>query len=147
MDYVPMLFISAKTGQRVEQVLPTALQVQEERLARIPTSQINQIVQDAQELHAPPSHAGRQLKIYYGTQVRTDPPTFMLYVNDPKLLHFTYERFLENRFREPFAFTGTPIRFVYRARRESTIDAAAPRKVKSAWIHVLPHSIHRYSAC
>jgi len=118
MDYVPVLFISAKTGQRVDQVLPMALRVQEERLVRLSTSQINQILQDAQNKHAAPSHAGRQLKIYYGTQVRNDPPTFILYVNDPKLAHFTYQRFLENRFREAHSFLGTPIRFVLRPRRE-----------------------------
>ena len=89
MDYVPILFISAKTGQRVDQVLPLALQVQEERLVRLSTSQLNRILQKAQDQHASAIHMpGRQLKIYYGTQVRSDPPTFLLYVNDPKLAHF-----------------------------------------------------------
>jgi GTP-binding protein len=118
LDYVPVLFISAKTGQRVEQVLPTALTVQEERVRRISTSQINKLIRDAQDRHAAPSRTGRQLKMYYGTQVRADPPTFMLYVNEPELVHFTYERFIENRFREAFTFAGTPIRFVFKARRE-----------------------------
>jgi GTPase len=117
MDYVPILFISAKTGQRVDRVLPLALLVQEERLARISTSQINQVLQNAQDVHPAPSSAGRQLKIYYGTQVRSDPPTFLLYVNDPKLAHFTYLRFLENRLRESYPFTGTPIRIVLKSRR------------------------------
>lgn len=117
MPYVPLLFISAKTGQRVDQVMPLALQVQEERLVRLTTSQINQILQKAQDQHPAPSSAGRQLKIYYGTQVRNDPPTFLLYVNDPKLSHFTYTRFLENRFRETYRFLGTPIRLVLKARR------------------------------
>jgi GTP-binding protein len=117
MDYVPVLFISAKTGQRVDKVLPLALQVQEERLRRISTSELNRIVQEAQSVHAPPSHAGRQLKIYYGTQVRSDPPTFMLYVNDPRLAHFTYLRFLENRLRLVHGFLGTPIRIVLKPRR------------------------------
>jgi GTPase len=117
MDYVPVLFISAKTGQRVDKVLPLALQVQEQRLARITTSELNRIVQEAQEQHAPPSHAGRQLKIYYGTQVRSDPPTFMFYVNDPRLAHFTYQRFLENRIRQAHGFLGTPIRIVLKPRR------------------------------
>lgn len=117
MDYVPVLFISAKTGQRVDRVLPLALQVQEERLVRLPTSQLNQLVQKAQDTHPPPSHAGRQLRIYYGTQVRSDPPTFLLYVNDPKLSHFTYERYLENRLREHYPFLGTPIRIIMRPRR------------------------------
>jgi GTPase len=117
MAYVPILFISAKTGQRVDRVLPLALLVQEERLARISTSQINQVLQNAQDVHPAPSSAGRQLKIYYGTQVRSDPPTFLLYVNDPKLAHFTYLRFLENRLRESYPFTGTPIRIVLKSRR------------------------------
>ncbi len=117
VDYVPVLFISAKTGQRVEKVLPLALQVQEERLVRISTSQLNQILQKAQDEHPAPSHAGRQLKIYYGTQVRSDPPTFMLYVNDPKLAHFTYIRFLENQLREVYPYLGTPVRFVLKPRR------------------------------
>jgi len=117
LDYVPVLFISAKTGQRVDRVLQLALRVQEERLVRLSTSQINQILRDAQARHPAPSHAGRQLKIYYGTQVRSDPPTFMLYVNTPKLAHFTYLRFLENRIRENYGFLGTPIRIVLKPRR------------------------------
>ena len=117
MDYVPVLFISAKTGQRVDQVLPTALSVQEQRLLHLPTSQLNQVLQNAQAMHPGPSHAGKQLKIYYGTQVRSDPPTFMLYVNEPRLAHFTYLRFLENRIREANLFLGTPIRIVLKARR------------------------------
>ncbi len=118
MDYVPLLFISAKTGQRVEQVMPMALRVQEERLARLATSKINKVLVEAQDAHAAPSHAGRQLKIFYGTQVRSDPPTFMIYVNDPKLMHFSYLRFLENRLREEYGFLGTPIRIVTKGRRD-----------------------------
>jgi len=117
IDYVPVLFISALTGQRVSQVLPMALRVQEERLVRLSTSQINRILQDAQDKHVAPSHTGRQFKIYYGTQVRSDPPTFLLYVNDPKLAHFTYLRFLENRIRGSYGYLGTPIRLVMRPRR------------------------------
>ena len=118
MDYVPLLFISAKTGQRVDQVLPMALQVQEERLARLSTSKINAIIHKAQDAHPHPSHAGRQLKMFYGTQVRSDPPTFMIYVNDPKLMHFTYLRYLENQIRDEYGFLGTPIRIVLKGRRE-----------------------------
>jgi GTP-binding protein len=117
LDYVPVLYISALTGQRVDRVLPTALQVQEERLVRLSTSQLNQILQKAQDTHPAPSHTGRQLKIYYGTQVRSDPPTFLLYANDPKLAHFSYLRFLENRLRENYPYLGTPIRLVLKARR------------------------------
>ncbi|MEW5828290.1 MAG: ribosome biogenesis GTPase Der [Chloroflexota bacterium] len=118
MDYVPLLFISARTGQRVDKVLPLALQVQEERLARLTTSQLNQVLHNAQDAHPAPSRAGRQMKIYYGTQVRSDPPTFMVFVNDPRLMHFTYMRYLENRIRETYGFIGTPIRIVAKGRRE-----------------------------
>ncbi|HEX2696137.1 MAG TPA: ribosome biogenesis GTPase Der, partial [Anaerolineales bacterium] len=118
MDYVPLLFISAKSGQRVDQVLPLALRVQEERLARLTTSKINKVLVEAQDMHSPPARAGRQLKLFYGTQVRSDPPTFMVYVNDPKLMHFTYQRYLENRLREEYGFLGTPIRIVLKGRRE-----------------------------
>jgi GTPase len=118
MDYVPILYISARTGQRVEQVLPMALRVQEERLARLTTSTINQIIHKAQDAHPHPTHAGRALKMYYGTQVRSDPPTFMIYVNEPKLMHFTYLRYLENQIRKEYGFLGTPIRIVTKGRRE-----------------------------
>jgi GTP-binding protein len=118
VDYVPILFISAKTGQRVDQVLPMALRVQEERLARLSTSKINAIIHKAQDAHPHPTHAGRALKMYYGTQVRSDPPTFMIYVNDPKLMHFSYLRYLENQIRAEYGFLGTPIRIVTKSRRE-----------------------------
>ncbi len=117
LSYVPILFISAKTGQRVDQVLPMALRVQEERLARVPTGALNRILQTAQDVHIPSSKSGRALKVYYGTQVGANPPTFLVHVNDPKLAHFTYIRFLENRIREEFPFTGTPIRVILKARR------------------------------
>jgi GTPase len=116
MDYVPILYISAKTGQRLEQVMPLALEVQEERLARLTTSQLNVMIQEAQDKHAAPSHAGRSLRIYYGTQVRSDPPTFMLYCNDPSLGHFSYMRYLENCIRREYKFIGTPIRLVLKPR-------------------------------
>ena len=112
MDYVPLLFISAKTGQRVDQVLPMALRVQEERVARLTTSRLNQVLRAAQDVHPAPTHAGHQLKIYYGAQVRVDPPTFVLYVNDTKLCHFSYMRFLENKFREAYGFIGTPLKII-----------------------------------
>jgi GTP-binding protein len=117
MDYVPLIFISALTGKRVDQVLPLALRVQEERLVRLTTSQINKIIQRAQDIHPAPSRTGRALRIYYGTQVRSDPPTFMLYVNDPELAHFSYLRYLENQFRKDYPYLGTPIRIVLKKRR------------------------------
>ncbi len=118
MDYVPLLFISAKTGQRVEQVLPLALRAQEERLARITTGALNRILQKAQDQHSPTSRTGTNIRLYYGTQVRTDPPTFMIYCNNPQLAHFTYLRFLENQIRKEYPYTGTPIRLVLKPRHE-----------------------------
>jgi GTPase len=118
VDYVPLIFISALTGKRVDQVLPLALRVQEERLVRLSTSQINRIIQRAQDQHPAPSKSGRSLRIYYGTQVRSDPPTFMLYVNHPEYAHFSYMRYLENQFRQDYPFIGTPIRIVLKARRD-----------------------------
>ena len=117
VSYVPMLFISVKTGQRVDQVLPLALKVQEERLARLGTGQLNRILQNAQDAHHATSKSGKSLRLYYGTQVRSDPPTFMIYVNDPKLGHFSYIRYLENCIRKEYPFSGTPIRIVLKARR------------------------------
>jgi GTP-binding protein len=116
MSYVPILFISAKTGQRVDEVLPLALKVQEERLARLSTSQLNTILQSAQDAHTVSSKTGKAFRMYYGTQVRSDPPTFLIYCNDPKIAHFSYVRFLENRLREIYPFTGTPVRLVFKAR-------------------------------
>ena len=118
MDYVPMIFISALTGKRVNQVLPLTLRIQEERLVRLSTSQINKIIQRAQDIHPAPSKTGRALRIYYGTQVRSDPPTFMMYVNDPNLAHFSYLRYLENQIRADYPFMGTPIRIVLKKRRD-----------------------------
>ncbi len=118
MDYVPLLFISAKTGQRVDQVLPLALRVQEERLARITTGMLNKVLHEAMDAHPAPTHAGRELKIYYASQVRTDPPTFLLHVNDPKLFHFSYQRYLDNRFRQTYGFLGTPIKLVAKGRKD-----------------------------
>jgi GTPase len=122
MDYVPMLFISAKTGQRVDQVLPMALRVQEERMARITTAMLNRLLRNAQDAHPAPSHAGRQLKIYYASQVRVDPPTFVLHVNDPKLFHFSYKRYLENQFRETYGFVGTPIKIIAHGHKDEDKD-------------------------
>ncbi len=114
LDYVPVLFVSARTGQRTGEILPMALRVQEERLVRIPTSELNQIMREAEERHAPPSHSGRKLKLNYASQVKTDPPTFLFHVNDPKLVHFSYRRYLENQIRKRYPFLGTPLIFSFR---------------------------------
>ena len=116
LDFVPVLFISALVGTNVHKVLPTALQIQEERLRRIPTSRLNEVLLEAQAAHAPPSKAGKRLRIYFASQVRTDPPTFLFHVNNPKLMHFSYARFLENRIREEYSYVGTPIRLSFRER-------------------------------
>ncbi len=118
MDYVPVLYISALTGQRVGQVLKTALSVQEERLVRVPTAQLNRLVRRAVERHHPRSKRGRRLKIYYASQVAVDLPVFVFHVNDPDLLHFTYARYLENQIRAEYPFTGTPLRFSFRKRQD-----------------------------
>lgn len=116
LPYVPVLFISAKTGQRVNQILSLALRVQEERLRRIPTGEMNRLLQRALSAHPPPTRKGKTLNILFASQVRTDPPTFLFHVNEPALVHFTYERFLENRIRDQFGFLGTPIRLSFRKR-------------------------------
>lgn len=118
IDYAPILFVSAKTKQRIEQILDTALRIKEERDKRIPTGVLNEVIGQALLAHTPPPSKGKPLKIYYVTQTGTNPPTFVFFVNDPKLVHFTYERYLENRLREHFAFEGTPIKIVFRGRTE-----------------------------
>ncbi|MEX1248694.1 MAG: ribosome biogenesis GTPase Der [Anaerolineales bacterium] len=117
ISYAPLLFISAKTGQRVDEVLPMAARVAEERLVLLGTSRLNKILAEAQDYQPSPGKAGRSLKIYYGTQVRSDPPTFLIYVNDHTLVHFTYQRYLENRIRQAHSFLGTPIHLVFKSRQ------------------------------
>jgi GTP-binding protein len=116
LDYVPVLFISAKTGQRVNQILDMAIQVEAERSRRISTGELNRLLQRALEAHAPPTRSGKRLKIKYVSQVAIDPPTFLFHVNEPKLVHFTYERYLENRIRAEYGFLGTPLRLSFRRR-------------------------------
>jgi GTP-binding protein len=114
MSYVPVEFISAKTGQRVGKVLPLAKQIYEERFARIPTSEVNRIVRDATSRQTPPIKSGRRLKIRYASQVAVDPPKFLFHVNDVELAHFSYQRYLENQIRAVYPFTGTPIQMEFR---------------------------------
>ena len=118
MPYVPVLFISAKTGQRVGKILPLAARIREERFTRIPTAEVNRIVRDAVARQPPPTKAGKRLKIRYASQVAVDPPRFLFHVNDPDLVHFTYERYLENQIREAYPFTGTPILLHFRRSSE-----------------------------
>jgi GTP-binding protein len=117
LSYVPVIFISALTKQRVHQVLPTALSVVEARRHRLTTSELNQLLRESYDKAAPPTRHGRPLRIYFGTQVETEPPTFVLFVNDPELVHFSYERYLENCIRAHYPFSGTPIRIHFRAQR------------------------------
>ncbi len=117
LDYVPVLYISARTGKRVHKVIPMALDVHEARFRRLPTSDLNRLVQDALARHAPPSKRGKRLKIYYASQPGVDPPTFVFHVNDPDLVHFSYERYLENRLRTAYQFPGTPLRLIFRRRQ------------------------------
>ena len=116
MEYAPILSISALTGQRVNRVLETVKSVYAQASRRITTGLLNDILQDAQQAMQPPATNGRRLKIYYATQSVTNPPTFVLFLNDETLMHFSYKRFLENRFRQAFGFEGTPLRFVLRER-------------------------------
>lgn len=118
MTYAPMLFISAKTGQRTDKLFPLIQNVYMQNSIRISTGMLNEVLSDAMEKVQPPSDKGKRLKIYYATQGATKPPTFILFVNDKELAHFSYIRYLENRIRETFALTGTPIRFIIRQRSE-----------------------------
>ncbi len=118
MDYAPVLFLSAKTGQRVHTVIDMVDQVWAQASKRIPTGILNDVLTDATADLQPPATNGRRLKIYYITQQGTCPPLFILFVNDEKLMHFAYERYLENYFRKTFDFTGTPIRFILREKKK-----------------------------
>ncbi len=115
--WAPMLFISAKTRQRVHQVIPTAHRVWESARHRIPTGELNRIIQNAVLTHPPSLKRGHGLKFFYATQVGGAPPTFVIFVNDPDMVHFSYQRYLENRLREHYPFEGNPIRLIFRERK------------------------------
>ena len=118
LQYAPVLYTSALTGQRVERVTELVKYVAEQQSMRIKTSVLNELIRDAVSVNPPPTKKGKQLKILFVTQVSIVPPTFIIFVNDPELMHFSYLRFIENRLRESFGFEGTPIRLVVRARKE-----------------------------
>ena len=118
MSYVPILFLSAKTGQRVPQLFETAKQVAQNNAMRIKTGVLNDVLAQATARVQPPTDKGRRLKIYYMTQASTKPPTFVCFVNSKELFHFSYQRYLENQIRETFGMTGTPVRFLVRERGE-----------------------------
>lgn len=117
LDYAPIVFVSAKTSQRVNTLLPLIDQVHDASLLRIQTNILNEVLMDAQLMTPPPTHKGQRLKIYYASQVAVAPPTFVLFVNDPHLLHFSYQRYLENRLREAFGFIGSPLHIIARERK------------------------------
>lgn len=118
LTYAPVLFISAVTKQRLSKIPELVCHVVEQNQMRVPTGTLNQLVQDAIAVTPPPSVRGKRLKIYYATQVAIKPPTFVFFVNDPEIFHFSYMRYLENIFRETFLFEGTPIRLYARGRKE-----------------------------
>ncbi len=118
LPYVPVLFLSALRRRGIAQAVDTALRVREARFRRLSTGELNDLVHDAVAAHAPPSKWGQRLRIYYATQARVDPPTFVFFVNDKRLVHFSYERYLENRIRERYPFEGTPIRLEFRGHTE-----------------------------
>jgi GTP-binding protein len=130
LAWADIVFASALTGQRVERILREALRVAEERYRRVPTGELNRLVMDAVREH-PPSHVRNRLpKFLYATQVGIAPPTFVAFVNDPSIVHFSYRRYLENRIRDAYGFLGTPIRLILRQREseESARRSAKPRR-------------------
>ncbi len=117
MPYAELIFISAKTGQRLPRLFETIDAVIENHSLRIATGVLNEIVSEAVAMQQPPSDKGKRLKIYYVTQVSVKPPTFVIFVNDKELMHFSYTRYLENRIRDTFGFRGTPLKFIIRERK------------------------------
>lgn len=118
MPYAEIMFISALTGQRLPKLFDSIEVVIQNHSLRIATGVLNEILTEAVAMQQPPSDKGRRLKIYYMTQVSVKPPTFVIFVNDKRLMHFSYTRYLENKIREAFGFAGTPLKFIIRERKE-----------------------------
>ncbi len=118
LDYAPILFLSAKTKQRLQHLLPKVNEVAETHSLRIQTPILNEIISDAVLRNPPPTDKGKRLRVYYITQVAVKPPSFVLFINDLEMMHFSYERYLENKIREAFIFEGTPIRFFLRKKSQ-----------------------------
>ena len=118
MPYAPKIFISAITGQRIHKLFELIHTVYQNHAQRVATGMLNEVVLEATAMHAPPTDKGRALRVYYATQVSVKPPTFVLFVNDSSLMHFSYKRYLENNIREAFGFFGTPIHFIIRDKKE-----------------------------
>ena len=119
MPYAPRVFISAKTGQRVDKIFETVYAVAQNHSMRVQTGILNDTLIEAMAVTPPPSDRGKQLRIYYITQVSVKPPTFVLFVNDQELMHYSYQRFIENKLRQAFGFSGTPIRFIVRNKEKN----------------------------
>ncbi|MBT2690002.1 ribosome biogenesis GTPase Der [Bacillus sp. ISL-47] len=117
LDYAPIVFLSAKTKKRIHTLIPMINTASENHALRVETSVLNDVIMDAVAMNPTPTDKGKRLRIYYTTQVAVKPPTFVVFVNDPELLHFSYERFLENRIRDAFGFEGTPIKIFARERK------------------------------
>ncbi|EMK2495618.1 ribosome biogenesis GTPase Der [Listeria monocytogenes] len=117
LSYAPIVFVSAKTKQRLNNLFPLINQVSDNHSLRVQSSMLNDVISDAVAMNPSPMDKGKRLKIFYTTQVAVKPPTFVVFVNDPELMHFSYQRFLENRIREAFPFEGTPIRVIARKRK------------------------------
>ena len=122
LSYAPIIFISAKTGQRVDKLFTMINNVAEQNAMRISTSVLNQVINEAIAIVQPPSDKGKRLKILYGTQVSTKPPTFVIFVNSKELFHFSYERYLVNQIRKEFGLEGTPIRIIAREKGEKEME-------------------------
>ncbi len=118
-SFAPILYTSAKSGQGVDRIMPEVCHVYQERLKRLPTSAVNNIIQEAVASHIRPKDKGKELKVFYATQADVNPPTFVFFTNDAKLVHFSYRRFLENKLRQAYSFTGTPLRLIFKTRGES----------------------------
>jgi GTP-binding protein len=116
--YAPVLYTSARFGQGVEKVMPQVFQVYQERLRRLNTATVNDVIQQAVTAHNRPRSGSKQLKVFYATQAEVNPPTFVFFANDAKLIHFSYRRYLENKLRQAFGFTGTPLRLIFKTRGE-----------------------------
>ena len=117
LAYAPMIFVSAKTGQRLEKLPELIKKVATNHAKRVQSATLNDVIVDAVAMNPTPTINQRRLRIYYTTQVAIQPPTFVVFVNDPELMHFSYERFLENQIRAHFDFSGTPIRIIERKRK------------------------------
>lgn len=118
LSYAPMIFVSAKTGQRVNKLFDLINHVAEQNTMRVSTSVLNQVINEAIAIVQPPTDKGKRLKIYYGTQASTKPPTFVVFVNNKELFHFSYERYLVNQIRKEFGLEGTPVRIMVREKLE-----------------------------